>query len=224
MRLRNLVLLITMVLACSNASAQNTLAAMISDQYRVAPVIPFVAFDPDSPAAPLPGSTIVELFRRMLDGISTADLSSATVCTVQRFSPGQFHGTQGFRQTFSAGTPPNRAELRLLFGFDDEALSAIQTYEITISSASFVTIPTDRLQDIKARTRVSGRCAQANASSTVVKPIVANVGVTFRLSRPFADETVRALQRRFPGHSHEIQALEYRLSMQRRLIALGLDG
>jgi hypothetical protein len=212
------------VLPCSNASAQNTLAAMISDQYRVAPVVPFAAFDPESPTAPLPGSTIVELSRRMLDGISTVDLSSATVCTLQRFSSGQFRGTQGFRQTFPAGNPANRTELRLLFGFDDEALAAIQTYEITVSSASFVTVPADRLQDVKARSRVSGRCAQANASSTAIKPIVANVAVTFRLGRPFADEAIRALQRRFSGYSHEAQPLEYRLSMQHKLIALGLDG
>jgi hypothetical protein len=228
MRFRTLVLFGTLLLPCSKASAQNTLVAMISEQYRVAPLVPFAAFDPDSPAAPLPGSTIVDILRRTLDGISTADLSSATVCTAPGLNTGQFRGTQGFRRSFQTGDPANRTELRLLFGFDDDALAAIQAYEITISSASFITVPTDRLQDIKARTRAMARCSQGSqrdpsATRTTIKPVVADVDAVFRLNRPFADETVRALQQRFTGRARETPNLEYRLSMHRRLIALGLD-
>jgi hypothetical protein len=225
MRFRTLVLLGALLLPCP-AWAQNTLGAMISTQYRVAPVIPFAAFDPESPDAPLPGSTIADISQRMLDGISAIDLSTATICKPPRAAAGQFQGTQGFRQSFQAGSPVNRAELRLLFGFDEDALAAIQAYEITISSASFITLPADRLQDIKAQTRLNARCSQGNPSAarTALKPVVANVDAVFRLSRPFADETVRALQQRFTGRAHETLNLEYRLSMHRRLIALGLEG
>jgi hypothetical protein len=225
MRFRSLVLFAALLLPCPKASAQNTLAAMVSLQYRVAPVVPFAAFDPDSPTAPLPGSTIANVSQRPLDGISTIDLSSATVCTAQRFNIGQFQGTQGFRQLFQAGSPANTTELRLLFGFDDNALAAIQAYEITISSASFTTVPTGRLQDIKARTRAMARCSQGNPSArrTTIKPVVANVDAVFRLSRPFADETLHALRQRFSGRANESPNLEYRLSMHRRLIGLGLE-
>jgi hypothetical protein len=199
---------------------------MISSQYRVAPVIPLIAFDPDSPNAPLPGSTIAGLARRTLDGISTADLSEATVCSSQRFNFGKFQGTQGFRQLFQAGNPANKAELRLLFGFSDDALAAIEAYEITISSAGFLAVPAGRLREIETRTRAMAPCSQpgASATRTAIKPIVANVAVVFRLARPFSDETVRALQKRFPGHPHEVQTVYYRLSMHRRLIALGLQN
>jgi hypothetical protein len=200
MRFRTLVLMGTLVLPCP-AWAQNTLAAMISAQYRVAPVIPFAAFDPESPNAPLPGSTIADISQRTLDGISATDLSTATICKPPGTAAGQFQGTQGFRQSFPAGNPENKAELRLLFGFDDDALSTIQAYEITISSASFLTIPTDRLAAVKAQSRVLGKCAQAGSpgTRTAIKPIVANVAVVFRLTRPFSDETARRLQQRFPG-------------------------
>jgi hypothetical protein len=224
MRFRYLVLVGTLVLPCP-AWAQNTLAAMIFTQYRVAPVIPFAAFDPESSNAPLPGSTIADISQRMLDGISTTDLSTATICKPSRTATGQFQGTQGFRQLFPAGNPENKAELRLLFGFDNDALSAIQTYETTISSANFLTIPTDRLAAIKAQGRVLGKCSRAGSSGTktAIKPIVANVAVVFKLARPFSDETVRRLQQRFPGHPHEAEGLDYRLSMHRRLIALGME-
>jgi hypothetical protein len=225
MRFRYLVLLGAFVLPCSNASAQNTLAAMISNQYRVAPVVPFAAFDRESAAAPLPGSTIGELSQHTLDGISTTDLSAATVCKSQSFNYGPFTGTQGFRQLFPAGSPANRTELRLLFGFDDDALAAIQSYDVTVSSAGFLTVPYDRLPDIKAQTRARGRCSGPDSSRyrTVIKPVVANVGVAFRLARPFSEETLRFLRQKFPGHPHEAQNLEYRLSMHSRLIALGLE-
>jgi hypothetical protein len=224
MRFRTLVLVGTLVLPCP-AWAQNTLAAMIFTQYRVAPVIPFAAFDPESPNAPLPGSTIADISQRMLDGISTTDLSIATICKPSRTTTGQFHGTQGFRQLFPAGNPENKAELRLLFGFDDDALSAIRTYETTISSANFLTIPTDRLAATKAQGRVLGKCSEAGSSGTktAIKPIIANVAVVFKLARPFSDETLRRLQQRIPGHSHEVEGLDYRLSMHRRLIALGME-
>ena len=222
MRFRYLVLVGTLVLPCP-ASAQNTLAAMIFGQYRVAPVIPFALFDPDSPNAPLPGSTVVAISQRMLDGISVVDLSAATICKPSQTATGQFQGTQGFRQSFPAGTPENKAELRLLFGFDNDALSAIQTYETTVSSANFLTIPTDRLAAIKAQGL--GKCPQAAGSGarTAIKPVVANVAVVFKLARPFSNETVRRLQQRFPGHPHEVEGLDYRLSMHRRLIALGME-
>jgi hypothetical protein len=223
MRFRYLVLVGTLLLPCP-AWAQNTLAAMIFTQYRVAPVIPFAAFDPESPNAPLPGSTIADISQRMLDGISATDLSIATICKPSRTAAGQFQGTQGFRRLFPAANPENKAELRLLFGFDDDALSAIQTYETTISSANFLTIPTDRLAAIKAQSRVLGKCSQAGSSGTktAIKPIVANVAVVFKLARPFTDETLRRLQQRFPGYPHEVEGLDYRLSMHRRLIALGM--
>jgi hypothetical protein len=225
MRFRYLMILGTLVLPCSNAWAQNTLAAAIFAQYRVAPVIPFAAFDRESPVAPLPGSTIAEIAQRTLDGTSTTDLSAAAVCTLPRFNTGKFRGTQGFRQLFPASNPANRAELRLLFGFDDDALTAIQSYEITISSASFLTVPYDQLLDIKTQTRALQGCsgAKPSAARTVIKPVVANVDVVFRLARPFPDETVRALQKRFSSHPHEAQDLEYRLSIHRRLIALGME-
>jgi hypothetical protein len=161
----------------------------------------------------------------MLDGISAADLSTATICKPSRTATGQFQGTQGFRQSFPAGNPENKAELRLLFGFDDDALSAIQAYETTISSANFLTIPTDRLAAIKAQSRISGKCSQAGSSGTrtAIKPIVANVAVVFKLTRPFSDETVRRLQARFPGHSHAVEGFDYRLSMHRRLVGLGME-
>jgi hypothetical protein len=223
MRFRTLVLVGTLVLP-GPAWAQNTLAAMISNQYRVAPVIPFAAFDPESPNAPLPGSIIADISQRTLDGISTIDLLTAVICKPSRTDTGQFQGTQGFRQSFPAGNPENKAELRLLFGFDNDALSAIQTYETTISSASFLTIPTGRLAAIKAQSRVLGKCSQAGSSGTkiAIKPIVANVAVIFKLARPFSDETVRRLQAQFPG-PHEVEGLDYRLSMHRRLIALGME-
>ena len=224
MRFRTLVLLGTLALPCP-AWAQNTLAAMISTQYRVAPVIPFATFDPESPNAPLPGSSIAGISQRTLGGISATDLSTATICKPPRNATGQFQGAQGFRRLFPAGDPENKAELRLLFGFDDDALSAIQTYETTISSANFLTIPTDRLAAIKAQGRVSGKCSQAGSSATktAIKPIFANVAIVFNLARPFSDETVRRLQQRFPGHHHEVAGLDYRLSMHRRLIALGME-
>jgi hypothetical protein len=223
MRFRYLVLVGTLVLPYP-AWAQNTLAAMIFTQYRVAPVIPFAAFDPESPNAPLPGSTIADISQRMLDGISTTDLSMAAICKPSR-TAGQFQGTQGFRQLFPAGNSENKAELRLLFGFDDDALSAVRTYETTISSVNFLTIPTDRLAAIKAQSRVLGKCSQAGSSGTktAIKPIVANVAVVFKLARPFSDETVRRLQQRFPGHPQQVEGLGYRLSMPRRLIALGME-
>jgi hypothetical protein len=224
MRFRYLVLVGALVVPCP-ASAQNTLAAMISTQYRVAPVIPFAAFDPDSPNAPLPGSAIAGISQRMLDGISVTDLSTATICKPPQPVTGQFQGTQGFRQSFPAGNPENKAELRLLFGFDNDALSAIQTYETTISSANFLTIPTDRLAAVKAQSRVLGKCAEAGASATriAIKPIVANVAVIFKLARPFSDETLRHLQQRFPGHPQGVEGLDYRLSINRRLIGLGME-
>ncbi len=221
MRFRYLMMLGTLVLPCSNAWAQNTLAAMIFVQYRVAPVVPFTPFDQDSP--PLPGSTVAGLALRTLDGTSTADLSNATVCSLPRPNSGGFRGTQGFRQVFPAGNPANRTELRLLFGLDDDdALAAIQSYEITISSAAFLTVPFDRLPNIKTQTRALRGCSGAAATSTVIKPVVADVDVVFRLARPFPDQTVRALQKRF-SHPPEAQNLEYRLSLHRRLIALGLE-
>jgi hypothetical protein len=222
MRFRYLVLVGTLVLP-GPASAQNTLAAMISTQYRVAPVIPFAAFDPESPDAPLPGSTIADISQRVLDGVSATDLSAATICRPSRTATGQFQGTQGFRQSFPAGNPENKAELRLLFGFDNDALSAIQSYETTISSANFLTIPTDRLAAIKSQSRVLGKCAASAGTRTAIKPIVANVAVVFKLARPFSDETVRRLQARFPGHPYGVEGLDYRLSLHRRLIALGLE-
>jgi hypothetical protein len=224
MRFRTLVLAGTLLLPCP-VWAQNTLAAMISTQYRVAPVIPFAAFDPESPNAPLPGSTIADISQRMLDGISAIDLSTATICKPSRTATGQFQGTQGFRRLFPAGNPENKAELRLLFGFDNDALSAIQSYETTISSANFLTVPTDRLAAIKAQSRVLGKCSQAGSSGTrtAIKPIAANVAVVFKLARPFSDETVRRLQQRFAGHPHAVEGLDYRLSMHRRLIALGME-
>jgi hypothetical protein len=224
MRFRTLVLVGTLVLPCP-ARAQNTLAAMISAQYRVAPVIPFAAFDPESPNAPVPGSTIADISQRMLDGIATTDLSTATICKPSHAATGQFQGTQGFRQSFPAGEPENKAELRLLFGFDNDALSAIQTYETTISSVSFLTIPTDRLAAIKAQSRVLGKCSEAGslATRTVIKPIVANVAVVFKLARPFSDETVRRLQARLTGPPH-VEGLDFRVSMHRRLIALGMEN
>jgi hypothetical protein len=224
MRFRTLVLLGTLLLPCP-ALAQNTLAAMISAQYRVAPVIPFAAFDPESPNAPLPGSAIADSSQRMLDGISTTDLSTATICKPSRGATSQFQGTQGFRQLFPAQNPENKAELRLVFGFDDDALAAIQSYETTISSANFLTIPADRLAALKAQSRVLGKCSEAGSSGTrtAIKPIVANVAVVFKLARPFSDETARRLQQRFPGDPHEVEGLDYRLSMHRRLIALGMQ-
>jgi hypothetical protein len=225
MRFRYLVMLAALVLPYSSASAQNTLAAMISAQYRVAPVIPFIAFDPDSATAPLPGSTIKDVSQRTLDGIATTDLSVATVCTLQDFSYGKFRSTQGFRQTFPAGEAANKAELRLLFGFDDDTLAAIQAYEITVFAASFLTTPYNQLLDIRAQTRSLERCsgAASSATKTAIKPIVAEVAVVFRLARPFPDETLRALQKKFLLHSPVVQSFEYRLLMHRRLIALGME-
>jgi hypothetical protein len=224
MRFRYLVLVGALALPYP-AWAQNTLAAMISSQYRVTPVIPFALFDPESPNAPLPGSTIATIAQRKLDGISVVDLSTATICKPSQIVIGQFQGTQGFRQSFPAGNPANKAELRLLFGFDDDALSSIQTYETTISSASFLTIPTDRLAAVKAQSSVLGKCSQAGSpgTRTAIKPIVANVAVVFKLARPFSDETLRRLQQRFPGHPYGVEGLDYRLSMYRRLIALGTE-
>jgi hypothetical protein len=222
MRFRYLVLVGTLVLP-GPTLAQTTLTAMISSQYRVAPVIPFAAFDPESPDAPLPGSTIADISQRMLDGVSATDLSTATICKPSRTATGPFQGTQGFRQSFPAGTPENKAELQLLFGFDNDALSAIRSYQTTISSANFLTIPTDRLAAIKAQGRVLGKCAASPGTRTAIKPIVANVAVVFKLARPFSDETVRRLQQRFPGHPYGVEGLDYRLSLHRMLIALGME-
>jgi hypothetical protein len=210
-------------LQCSNARAQSTLAATIWNQYRVPPVLPFAAFEPDSPTAPLPGSAIAGLSQRTFDGVSTYDLATAKVCTLQNFDYPKFRGTQGFRNFFQASGPLNRTELQLLFGLDDEALKAIQSYEVTVRSARFLTIPYDQVLKNKAEAGDPARCSAANAPAlkTVVKPIVADIDVSFRLLRPFSDETVQRLRKTFPIDQQRVEGLEYKLLIHQRLIALG---
>ena len=213
-----------MFLQYSNAWAQNTLAAAIWNQYRVPPVLPFVAFEQDSATTPLPGSAVVDISQRTLDGISTYDLSTATVCTLQNFNYPKLRGTQGFRQVFPASDAVNRTELRLLFAFDDEALAAIRSYEVKISSARFLTIPYDQLLAVKTQTRDLGKCSGSRSAEikTIIKPIVANIDVVFQLTRPFSDETVGGLRKRLAIDLQKADSLEYKLAIHQRLIALGI--
>jgi hypothetical protein len=222
--LRSLLLLGAFILQSSNASAESTLAAAIWNQYRTPPVIPFAAFQHDAAAAALPGSAVRGISGRTLDGVSTYDLSAATACALSNFDYPKFRGTQGFRQTFAAGEPANKTELRLLFAFDDEALAAIRSYEVTVSSARFLTIPYDQLLAVKAQTRDLERCSGVDpaAFKTVLKPIVADVDFRFQLARPFAEETVRQLGKKFVVDLRNAESLEYKVSVRHRLIALGI--
>jgi hypothetical protein len=223
MRIRHLIVL-GILLQCPSAWAQDTLAAAIWSQYRVAPILPFAAFEHDSATAPLPGSTIGGVSERTLDGIFTYDLSGATICTSQNFDYPKFRGTQGFRQAFQAASAANRIELRVLFAFDDEALAAIRSYEVTISSARFLTIPFDQLLTVKTQTRDLGACSELRAATfrTAIKPIVANVDVVFQLTRPFSDETLKRLRVKPAIDLQQTERLEYRLVIYRKLIALGI--
>jgi hypothetical protein len=222
--LRSLLLLGALILHPSNAWAESTLAAAIWNQYRTPPVIPLVALQPDAAVAPLPGAAVRGLSRGTLDGVSTYDLSAATVCALPDFDYPKFRGTQGFRQTFAAGAPASKTELRLLFAFDDEALAAIRSYEVTVSSARFLTIPYDQLLAVQARTRDLERCSGADpaAFKTVLKPIIADVDFRFQLARPFAEETVRQLGSKFVVDPRDAERLEYKVSARHRLIALGI--
>jgi hypothetical protein len=222
--LRSLLIVGAFILQSSNACAESTLAAAIWNQYRTPPVIPFAAFQHDAAVAPLPGSTVRGMPGRTLDGVSTYDLSAATVCALPNFDYPKFRGTQGFRQTFAAGEPANKTELRLLFAFDDEALAAIRSYEVTVSSARFLTIPYDQLLAVKAQTRDLERCSGVDpaAFKTVLKPIVADVDFRFQLARPFAEETVRQLGKKFVVDLRNAESLEYKVSVRHRLIALGI--
>ena len=162
-RFRCLIVLLAF-LHCSNAWAQNTLAAAIWSQYRVPAVLPFAAFEQDSPATPLPGSAIAGLSQRSFDGVATYDLSAAKVCSLQNFNYPKFRGTQGFRFFFQASGSLNRAELQLLFGLDDDELKTIRSYEITVHSALFLTIPYDQLLKNKTEARSLERCSSSNQS------------------------------------------------------------
>jgi hypothetical protein len=108
----SLLILGAFIVQSSNAWAEGTLAAAIWNQYRTPPVIPFAAFRPDAAVAALPGAAFRGMSERTLDGVSTYDLSAATVCALPNFDYPKFRGTQGFRQTFAAGEPANRIELR----------------------------------------------------------------------------------------------------------------
>ena len=218
------LIIVGAILQCSGAWAQNTLAAAIWNQYRVSPTIPFVAFEQDSPTAPFPGSTITDISARTLDGISTYDLSTATVCTVQNYDYPKLRGTQGFRQTFTAGGAPSRTELRLLFAFDDDTLATIRSYQATISQAQFLTIPYDRVLAVQAQTRGLPGCSgpKPSAFKTVIKPIVANIEIVFQLTRPLSAEAVRALRRTLAPDLQETKSLEVRFSINHKLIALGI--
>jgi hypothetical protein len=210
----------------SNAWAQNTLAAAIWKQYRVPAVLPFAAFEQDSPAAPLPGSAIAGLSQRSFDGVSTYDLSAAVICTLQYFAYPKFRGTQGFRYAFSASSLSNRTELQFLFAFDDDELKTIRSYEITVHSALFLTIPYDQLLKNKTEARSLERCSNANPSEikTVIKPIIADVDVILRVARPLPDETLRKLRRKFAVDQQRGEPLiEYKLSTRQQLIALGIS-
>jgi hypothetical protein len=222
--LRSLLIFGALVLQSSNAHAESTLAAAIWNQYRTPPVIPFATFRPDAAAAALPGAAIRGMSGRALDGLSTYDLSAATVCALPNFAYPKFRGTQGFRQTFSGGEPANKTELRLLFAFDDEALAAIRSYEVTVSSARFLTIPYDQLLAVQAQTSDLERCPGAGpaAFKTVLKPIVADVDFRFQLARPFTEETVRQLGRKFATDPRTTESLEYKVTVRHRLIALGI--
>jgi hypothetical protein len=219
-----LLILGAFILQSSDACAESTLAAAIWNQYRTPPVIPFAAFQPDPAAAALPGAAIRGVSGRALDGVSTYDLSAATVCALPNFAYPKFRGTQGFRQTFAGVEPVNKIELRLLFAFDDEVLAAIRSYEVTVSSARFLTIPYDQLLAVQAQTSDLERCpgAAPAAFKTVLKPIVADVDFRFQLSRPFAEETVRQLGRKFVVDPRNTESLEYKVSARHRLIALGI--
>jgi hypothetical protein len=218
------LLALAVFLQCSAACAQGTLAAAIWNQYRVPPVLPFVAFAPDSPKAPLPGSTIAGLSQRTFDGVSSYDLSSAKVCPLQNFDYPKLRATQGFRFSFQASGPLNRAELQLLFALDDDALKVVQSYEVTVHSARFLTIPYDQVLKYRAQANDLGRCSTANPSAlkTVVKPIIADIDVIFRLARPFSDQTVERLRKNFATDQQRVEGLEYKLLIRQRLVALGI--
>jgi hypothetical protein len=212
---------LALFLHCGSAEAQNTLVAAIWNQYRVAPVVPFAPFAQDSPAAPLPGSTVENIVQRTLDGISIVDLSNASICTLQNFDYPKLRGTQGFRQPFPAGEAANKSELRLLFAFDDEALAAIRSYQVTVSAARFVTIPYDQLLMVRDQTREAGKCSGSRSARTIIKPIIANVEVVFQLTRPFSDKTIQGLRKNF-AVDQKPESLDCRLLMPQKLIALGI--
>lgn len=218
------VILCIFILQSPSAWAQNTLVATIWGQYRVPPILPFAAFEQDLNAVPLPGSTIRGISTRTLDGVSTYDLSDATICSSPNFNYPKFRGTQGFRRSFPAENPLNKTELRLLFAFDDDALPLIQSYEVTVS-ARFLTIPYDQVLSVSTQTKSAGRCSGSNAPAlkTVVKPIVADIQIIFQLTRPLSEETMRRLNGKLTVDQPKTEGARYQLSMHQKLIALGLS-
>lgn len=215
------VVLSALAMHGSCARAQATLTSAIWNQYNVAPTLPFVAYDPDSINAPVPGAAIGNISQHSLGSILVYDLSAAVICSLREFSYPKLRGTQGFRQSFSAGYEANRTELKLLFAFDDKALSAIRAYEVTLSSASFLTIPFNQLLNIKTQVQDDPRCSGFQPTKTISKPIVADIGFVFQLTHPFSPETEKRLRENFATESGGGDPV-FKLSMPHRLVALGI--
>lgn len=216
------VVLSALAVPSTCARAQATLTSAIWHQYNVVPTVPFVAFDPDSTDAPVPGAAIGNISQHSQGSILVYDLSAAVICSPREFSYPKLRGTQGFRQSFSATYEANRTELKLLFAFDDKALSAIRTYEVTLSSASFLTIPFNQLLNIKTQVQDDPRCSGFRPTKTISKPIVADVGFVFQLTHPFSPETEKRLRESFAAEQSKGGDPVFKLSMPHRLVALGI--
>ena len=138
------------------------------------------------PGCTASGSTIADISQRMLDGISTTDLSTATICKPSQRRTGQFQGTQGFRQYSRRGTRRTRPSCGCSSAsITTRSLPSRPTkppYLRPISSPSHRPVAA-----IKAQGRVLGNAAQAGSSGTrtAIKPIVANVAVVFKLAGRF---------------------------------------
>ena len=91
-------------------------------------------------------------------------------------------------------------------------------------SARFLTIPYDQLLAIQAQTSDLERCPGADraAFKTVLKPIVADIDFRFQLARPFAEETIRQLGKKFVVDPRDGERPEYKVSARHRLIAIGI--
>lgn len=206
----------------TTAGAQTTLAATIWKHYQATPTLPFTAFKYDSAEIPLPGATISNLSQRMIDGVLTYDPTGAVICSAQKFDYPKLRGTQGLRQTFSADNRTNKFELKLLLDLNEDALSAVRSYEVILHSVHYATIPYNQLLAVKAETSKDKKCTSLLApTKTVSKPIIANVDIVLRLGRDFSSETLTQISR----HStievmNGVQSLK--ISMPQRLIALGV--
>ena len=66
------------------------------------------------------------------------------------------------------------------------------------------------------------RARRSAACRDTRKPIVADIDFRFQLARPFAEETIRQLGKKFVVDPRDGERLEYKVSARHRLIAIGI--